>query len=301
MAHVGADDGCLVFDVWAPVPCGADAESEEALCLRDLYITNPRHDKERIEQTKGGLLRDSYRWILDHRDFKRWRDDPGSRLLWIKGDPGKGKTMLLCGIIDELKEQTTNTTHLLSFFFCQATDDRLNNATAILRGLIYLFVDQQRPFLSHIQKKYDGAGKTLFEGPNAWFALREIFINILQDPGLPNITLIVDALDECETDLSRLLDLIIKVSPKSRIKWLLSSRNRIDIEQKLRPGHSQTRLSLELENNADHVSHAVDVYIDHCISEIPAIQDNILLQTQIRDQMRRKADGTFLWRNYTGG
>ncbi|RYO99933.1 hypothetical protein DL765_010917 [Monosporascus sp. GIB2] len=259
-------------------------------CLADLRSTDPRHDKKRIEQTKGGLLRDSYRWILDHHDFLRWRDDPDSRLLWIKGDPGKGKTMLLCGIIDELKEQTANTTHLLSFFFCQATDDRLNNATAILRGLIYLLVDQQRSLLSHIQEKYDRVGKALFEDVNAWFALREIFINMLQDPGLSNVTLIIDALDECKIDLSQLLDLIMEVSPRSRIKWFLSSRNRIDIEQKLRPDYSRTRLSLELKSNADHVSHAIDAYIDHCISEIPAIRDNPQLQSQVRDQMRRKAD-----------
>jgi NACHT domain len=67
-------------------------------------------------------------------------------VLWIKGDPGKGKTMLLCGIIDEmsalarLRDQSANT--LLSFFFCQATDSRINNAAAVLRGLIYLLINQ---------------------------------------------------------------------------------------------------------------------------------------------------------------
>jgi DNA replication protein DnaC len=75
-------------------------------CLADLRTTDPRHDKKRIQDTKGGLLEDSYRWILDNADFQRWRDDEQSRLLWIKGDPGKGKTMLLCGIIDELNSQT---------------------------------------------------------------------------------------------------------------------------------------------------------------------------------------------------
>ncbi|PON20625.1 hypothetical protein TGAM01_v210499 [Trichoderma gamsii] len=43
--------------------------------------------------------------ILDHSDFRQWRDDERSRLLWIKGDPGKGKTMLLCGIVNELSPQ----------------------------------------------------------------------------------------------------------------------------------------------------------------------------------------------------
>jgi hypothetical protein len=42
--------------------------------------------------------------------------------------------MLLCGIVNELKKSMAKT-DLLSYFFCQATDSRINNATAILRGL----------------------------------------------------------------------------------------------------------------------------------------------------------------------
>ena len=48
--------------------------------------------------------------------------------------------MLLCGIVNELKKSTA-ATELLSYFFCQATDSRINNATAVLRGLLYLLVD----------------------------------------------------------------------------------------------------------------------------------------------------------------
>ncbi|KAH7418702.1 hypothetical protein BKA64DRAFT_691198 [Cadophora sp. MPI-SDFR-AT-0126] len=34
-------------------------------------LTDPREDKKRIEDTKGGLLRDSYRWILEHPNFQQ--------------------------------------------------------------------------------------------------------------------------------------------------------------------------------------------------------------------------------------
>jgi hypothetical protein len=46
-----------------------------------------------------GLLKNSFRWILDNLNFMRWLNDQHHRLLWIKGDPGKGKTMLLYGTI----------------------------------------------------------------------------------------------------------------------------------------------------------------------------------------------------------
>ncbi|CZR66010.1 uncharacterized protein PAC_15910 [Phialocephala subalpina] len=49
------------------------------------------------------------RWILENYDFQRWCNDQQSRLLWVKGDPGKGKTMLLCGIINELEKSMSKT------------------------------------------------------------------------------------------------------------------------------------------------------------------------------------------------
>ncbi|SPN97662.1 uncharacterized protein DNG_01175 [Cephalotrichum gorgonifer] len=131
-------------------------DDKDEQCLKDLrgtdpYGTDPRDDKTRIQDTKGGLLWDSYRWILDHDGFRRFHDNPQSRLLWIKGDPGKGKTMLMCGIIDELEKEPNN---CLSYFFCQATEARLSNATAVLRGLIYFLVDRQPLLTSYVRKRY---------------------------------------------------------------------------------------------------------------------------------------------------
>ena len=142
------------------------SDAEKRAYIQDLQVTDPRDDKKRIEQDKGDLLRDSYRWVLDNVDFQRWLNDGQDQLLWIKGDPGKGKTMLLCGIIDELIEPTTNTANI-SFFFCQATDARINSATAVLRGLIYMLVKQQPSLISHIRESYNDSGKGRFEGVNA--------------------------------------------------------------------------------------------------------------------------------------
>jgi len=267
-------------------------------CLQDLRITDPREDKKRIEDTNGGLLRDSYRWILEHPDFQQWRDDKQSRILWIKGDPGKGKTMLISGILDELSPSTKlrdiEATTLLSYFFCQATDDRINNASAALRSLIYLLIDQQPLLISHVRKKYDHAGKALFEDPNAWVALSEIFTSILQDPSLKSIYVIIDALDECKANLDQLLEFINRAALTStRVKWIVSSRNEPNIEVRLRLDHTQTRLSLEL--NEEHVSRAVQVFIDFRVAKLRLIEDDSELQKTVRDQIYAKANGTFLW------
>jgi hypothetical protein len=262
-------------------------------CVRDMRTTDPYDDKKRIEETKGGLLADSYHWIFENDTFQQWQQDQHSRLLWIKGDPGKGKTMLLCGIIDHKLKRSTN--GLLSFFFCQGTDSRLNSATGVLRGLIYLLVRQQPRLTSHLRKRYDQAGSALFQDANAWVALSEVFTSMVQDEDLKASCLIVDALDECVIDLPKLLDLITRTTASSsRIKWLVSSRNEGHIEQKLKSVGDEAKLSLELDRNAGQVARAVDTYIDNKLSGIETLEDEGLRE-QVRDELRRKANGTFLW------
>jgi archaellum biogenesis ATPase FlaH len=264
-------------------------------CLRDLRATDPRNDKMRIEETKGGLLADSYHWVLGNTAFQEWRQDPHSRLLWVKGDPGKGKTMLLCGIINEL-QKAANDTVTVSYFFCQATDSRINTATAVLRGLLYMLVDQQLSLVSHVRKKHDRAGESLFNDANAWVALTEIFVDVLQDPSLRTTYLIIDALDECVTvDLSKLLDFVAtQSSTSSRVKWIVSSRNWPDIETQLERAGHKVRLSLEL--NAKSVAAAVAVFIRKKVDQLSQEKQ---YKAEVRDAVLQyftsNANDTFLW------
>lgn len=262
------------------------SNAEDRRCRDTLQASDPSLDKTRIEEEKGGLLRDSYCWVLDNVDFQRWRDARCGQLLWIKGDPGKGKTMLLCGIIDELSKMAVHDMNI-SFFFCQATNSRINNATAILRGLIYMLVQQQPSLMTHVR---DGS----FEGENAWFALFRAFTNILEDPHLQSTYLIIDALDECEAGLDRLLGLLAqKSSAYSRVKWIVSSRNWPGIEKEL---EGTTQIQLRLELNEDTLSAAVDSFIQYKTNEL-AKKNKYSPET--RDAVQRhlvsKANGTFLW------
>ncbi|KAL1615014.1 hypothetical protein SLS56_011963 [Neofusicoccum ribis] len=268
-------------------------ESDEyKSCLKDLYVTDPRDDKKRLESLKGGLIKDSYKWVLENSDFKRWRDDPQSRLLWVKADPGKGKTMLLCGIIDEL--QKLNTAHHPVYFFCQATDSRINSATAVLRGLVYFLVDQQPSLISHVREKYDGAGEKAFTDANAWVAMEKIFTNILNDENLEKTYLIVDALDECTTGLDALLDFIAQnCSLSSRVKWIISSRNWPNIEERLQQAGHKVKLSLEL--NAESVSAAVSTFIKHKVDNLANLKEDKELQEVVLKYLKSNANDTFLW------
>ncbi|KAF2627610.1 hypothetical protein BU25DRAFT_439998 [Macroventuria anomochaeta] len=251
-------------------------------CVQDIHSTDPHNDKKRIEETKGGLLADSYRWVLNNTIFQQWQQDKCSRLLWVKGDPGKGKTMLLCGIIDELHSSLPKTASL-AYFFCQATDSRINSATAVLRGLLYMIVSQQPSLASHVRKKHDHAGKALN------------FADVLRDPGLSTTYLIVNALDECATDLPKLLDFVAKQSSAScRVKWIVSSRNWPNIEEQLERAEDKMRLSLEL--NARSVATAVDIFIQRKMDHLAQTkQYKAEVRSAVLQHLISNANGTFLW------
>ena len=287
----------------------AQDEIMQKLCVVDMTA-----EIESLQKRKDHLLADSYKWILNNQEYKDFTDwDYGNtkRLLWIKGDAGKGKTMLLIGIVTELSAELE--THFdkshLSYFFCQGTNDRLNTATAILRGLIWMLVRQQKSLIRHLDEFKD-LGSTLFEAHAAFYSLKKILLSMLEDKALERAYLAVDALDECkmeEPGLKQLLELISEISEKNnKVKWLVTSRNETYIENILDKSKTRTRLSLEL--NANSVASAVKSYIDHKMLDLAVrfgriyadCESNILeevrqVQDQVTEELRRKADGTFLW------
>lgn len=265
-------------------------DEKDDMCIRDLRETDPRDDKTRIESAKGGLLRDVYHWILVHPDFVRFRDRTAEsgNLLWVKGDPGKGKTMLLCGMIDHLQQRPGATA---CYFFCQATEARLSNATAVLRGLIYSIVSAKRSLISYVRERWDHAGRSLFEDGNSWEALSKILRAMLTDPVLNNLTLVIDALDECYTDRDRLVNFI---SETTQAKWIVSSRNWPEIDEMLQQRHDKAKIHLEL--NETSVSQAVSAFIQikvERLAESKKYDDEI--RTKIEHYLIANAHGTFLW------
>nr|XP_036587219.1 beta transducin-like protein HET-E2c [Colletotrichum truncatum]KAF6797950.1 beta transducin-like protein HET-E2c [Colletotrichum truncatum] len=270
----------------------ADADAN-ARFLADLRTTDPRDDKSRIERTKGGLLRDSYIWVLNNNAFQKWRDSEDDRLVWIKGDAGKGKTMLLCGIIDELQKSIPSAT-LLSFAFCQATDVRLNSAMAVLRSLLYLLLVQNPKIIGNVREQYDHAGQSLFNDVNSWDALYRMLMNILQSLGSQNTYLVIDALDECETDLERLVDLVVHITSSCNAKLVVSSRNWLNIEEMLSIAPQQIPLCLELNQNS--ISAAVSTYISYKVDQLNRLKkyDNET-RNAVQQHLETNSNDTFLW------
>jgi NACHT domain len=277
---------------------------ENIACLRALYVVNPQDDIAKIENNKDKLLHDAFEWILctnKYATFTTWDESnlPPCRLLWIKGQAGTGKTMLLIGIIRELSDQPAALAPSLSYFFCQGTGTKkLNSATAALRSLIWMLLVQQPHLISHLQNAYKPSGASFFDDGNEFYALQRVFQNMLKDPGLLPVYLIVDALDECDQGLEDLIGLISTSLISVKVKWLVSSRLEVDVVAKLK--HLDTRnldaLETLVELDAQSLEDPVNAYIKHKLSALKGIagyDEDILVK--VSNEIHQRASKTFLW------
>jgi hypothetical protein len=265
--------------------------------MRALRSSDPRDDKSRIEATKDALLEDSCSWIFEDQSFLDWWDCDDNAILWIHGDPGKGKTMMMIAIIEQLTKRLDvepSKPGLLSYFFCQNTDQRLNTTGAVLRGLISTILSQQITLIHHLRKRYDVEGDNFLQGPNSVYALLDLLFNLLKDPEVPPVYLVIDALDECDTDIHQLIERIVRTqSSPGKVKWIMSSRNEPAFKEQL---EQDGQLHTSLELNSAHVARSVDKFINRKVDDLTRRKKySKELSIYVKDSLVQKADGTFLW------
>lgn len=278
--------------------------------IQALFVTDPSDDMQMIAHKKDRLLDSTDSWIQGHPEYLTWRQEHHSSILWLHGDPGKGKTMLAIALIESFTktlpafERPPNTA--LLFFFCDSQDDRRKSASLILRGLIYQVIGQNPGLALYLHNEYEKQREQLFSSPNSLQTLWRIFHSMIQHSDLQQVFIVVDALDECDTEsLETLLVLLqpyvttqdddagqnFAESPDSRMKWLLTSRNELRIKQPLTGS-----LEISLEDNAVHVENAVLHFIDVKVKQLARVKNyDEKLKTAVEDNLREKAEGTFLW------
>ncbi|RKL38054.1 hypothetical protein BFJ72_g7516 [Fusarium proliferatum] len=188
-------------------------------------------------------------------------------------------------------------------FFCQATRNHQNSATAVLRGIIWSLAHQHPALVSHVRSEFDSAGEQAFNGPNNWEILSSILRRMVSDSSsrVPDgTTIVIDALDECTKDNKKLLDLIVHfcASKESRVRWIVSSRNWVEFQDafvKKVVASQQVIVSLEDNEEAEEsINNAVDAFIEYKVGELERIKET-KLEAEVHIILAEKSSSTFLW------
>jgi hypothetical protein len=277
-----------------------EREKEERECLRGLFGIDPRKQIQALKDQKDPLVDDSYKWVLatdEYKSFVDWEDPAASSLLWINGQAGTGKTMLLIGIIQELTNKHLSSPEApdLSYFFCQGTNDQLDNGTAALRGLVWLLVLQQPHLITHLRKAYRPSGEKVFDGTFAFQTLSELLKWMLEDEELNPVFLIIDALDECDEKTRPLLiDTVLSTNrTPSKVKWLVSSRPLPEIEINMTGARTSTKRVLKLDEH--NLERPINAYIDYKVVQLRDKGHDKDPVDAAAAKLRERAGNTFLW------
>ncbi len=225
-------------------------------------------------------------------------------LLWITGHAGSGKTILSSYITEQLaaKVLSTKMDPLVCFFFCNDGIRNQRDAKAILRSIIFQILMERRNLIGHVKTllDYDEGGSHLL---NSYERLWSLFTSIASDAKLGPISIIIDALDECEKDSrGRLLDSIAKLIDDLRtmasrcVRFLITSRPYLTITDCF-TNYQPYRLPLEEKQNeidAD-IRLVIEQRVERIAQRTKAKQDTIVL---LERSLNDNADRTFLWAKF---
>lgn len=280
-----------------------DADMNKS-CLEELYVVNPEGYMKQLEEKKDKLVQKAYDWIFQNEAYSTFTNagDDGSarepcRMLWIKGPAGTGKTMLMMGIIRELSGPQLAVSPDVYYFFCQGTDENLNNATSILKCLVWSLLNEQPHLIQYLRSRQDNSGKRLFQDSSGFYTLASAFEEMIKDPNMPPVYFAIDALDECdeaEPGLNQLLNVIsnsLKVSDK--VRWLLSSRPHVGDRFK-RSNPSLVKNMVELD--AQVLGPPVKAYIDYKLNDLKEQKEyDDATVDELSKILHQGAGNTFLW------
>ncbi|KAF5006239.1 hypothetical protein FDECE_7399 [Fusarium decemcellulare] len=247
--------------------------------------TVPDITRQQIIHKKGELLKTCCDWFFEREDFRKWQHGSEQRVLWINGSPGKGKTMLLCALIEWFESNCG-----LAYFFCVATDSSVNYHAAVLRGLIYTIITKIPGLVDHVRKNEDAL--KLENEDSVEMALFSTLKSIIKDPLMNGCILLIDALDECQRGKDEILNLV-KSTSSSKVKWILSSRSDLTaIPRQL----GNEVLPISLDDNLP--SKAVGKFVHHRLATFDTAwggeKPSKEILKGIEDDLKGKVSGTYL-------
>ncbi|KAI2741901.1 hypothetical protein DTO012A1_4463 [Penicillium roqueforti] len=237
------------------------------------------------------------KWILELEEYQSWRSQSYG-LLWIKGNPGVGKSTLMVFLHDEIQISDADRPGIrLDFFFTARGAEMQRTPLGMLRSLMNQLFDRDPTVRPQIREKYDrrckqfGYGKRQWEWPQVM--LEELLASaILASANQQHVMVFVDALDEAGAKSAqqlaeyfhRLVDHAEKM--KLCIQVCISCRHYPITE-------SGQAIEIKVE---DHNQQDIATYVQDKLVKTEA-KDNASqkMREMLVEQLTQQANGVFQW------
>ncbi|KKP00535.1 hypothetical protein THAR02_07375 [Trichoderma harzianum] len=246
-------------------------------------------------------------WFMRHGDFRRWRENTSSSMLWVSANPGCGKSVLAKYLVDELKttKQRTN----CYFFFKDDFEDQRSAKGALSCILHQLFMQKDHLLSTEIMKRFKSYKAPLINSYYELWELWDILTMAAQEKDAGEIICILDAFDECvkqeQQELAKILREFYSPNENTKgsmnLKFLITGRPYDRIRQDLiRPFDIQDcpviHLKGEGEAEVKRITEEIRLYIRDRVSRI---RENLNLTRKEEDMLLQGLEGipnqTYLW------
>jgi Cdc6-like AAA superfamily ATPase len=242
-------------------------------------------------------------WILSDPQYVSWIKSEETGLLWVTGEPGSGKTMLSVYLTEHLTFSSNASSHShVFYFFCDDKITTQRNANDILRSILHQILQQHRRLIKYAKSRWEATGHSLVE---SFTALWEIFLKIVSESRVGPVSIIVDAIDECEANTRRTLLQSIKrlvndsrtteSRPRNFVKFFLTSRSS---PQDFSVMEESQQNILAIDKNQTRISQDINLVIK---SRFGPLAKRVGFSDETRDELESllfsKAEMSFLWLN----
>ncbi|PSN59264.1 hypothetical protein BS50DRAFT_260919 [Corynespora cassiicola Philippines] len=273
-------------------------EQAASACRNALFLTDPYTDRESIRSAKGVRVTGTCEWIAYNDSYCDWLDG-NTRLLWISGGPGKGKTMLSVFLTEQLEQKVSSMADTrLIFYFFNGQDEKRNTAVAMLRGLVHQIITERPQLVKHALSHFE-TPKRAQQTTSSLETLWIIFSRLIEDPGIGTMFCVIDGLDECNEDerktlVPRIVSLLSSKTPSSAtqtFKMVLVSRE-------MRGLRDCATMKLDPDNN-ENVASDIERFVStrvESLSKMEGFDDG--LRAYVRNTLLMRAEGTFLWAGF---
>lgn len=259
------------------------------------YISTIRigeHQQEKHEARTPGTCE----WLLNHSRFIEWERSRCSSTLWLQGNVGAGKSFLTSNVIDNYLpatcQQKAEDNEGFAYFYCSRSDPERRQTKYILRSYVsqlarvpnHPSMIEKNIYTLYQKAREEKRGFSIIECETALVELINFY---------SRVTLVLDALDECEIDtreaLARILHNIIDKG-KGTVKVFIASRKEADIEKYL--GLENLVEISTADNKKD-----IEKYIEEEIAKVDDIWRSVSAEVkeQVKKTIGEKSDGMFRW------
>ncbi|CAI7609372.1 unnamed protein product [Penicillium glandicola] len=187
------------------------------------------YDQERSEYSRHRIshLAGTGKWLTSTATYQQWYQGNEHGLLWVKGIPGSGKSVLAASIINQLREDGIP----VIFFFFRQIIDANHQPVAALRDWLCQLLDYSPPLQVKLKSYIDDRRHLNSLSPSdLWKDLK------LALATFPKVYCVTDALDEMDQGNDEFLQALVELSQwrPSNVKVLITSRPVSIVENSLR-------------------------------------------------------------------